>query len=277
MKHRLKGWISNYNHPHEQRILSLGQLSQTSELTVSRDYNLRSRSESRLRPLGHVIYNTPTPKTILSRIAAVCKTQCIDNPAAKQKKGKHWQPKWLNVEDRRKMSYLDSGNYSTSLIERQLFHLLLLLILPLLSIICSPDNKKHRRENPKQTAENRCLSVCVSAQRHVCVRTEEGGHTAGKRRECTVYVNHWGDDIQSEWWWQPLCLNGNTSFSVSPALCCSLALGQFVASWFKKKEKRRRQDDEKMKENKSCSSILKKTKYRIKTDKNERETDENCD
>ena len=72
--------------------------------------------------------------------------------------------------DRRRISYRDSGNYSTSSIGRQLSHLLLLLLLPpVASIICSPDNKKQQRENPKQTAENRHLTVCICDRRGTCV------------------------------------------------------------------------------------------------------------
>lgn len=81
------------------------------------------------------------------------------------------------------------------------------------------------------------VSVCMNAEEHVCEDT--GGRT---HSECTVYVNHWGDDIQSERWWQPLCLNGNTSFFVSPAPCCSVAPGQF------KKDRRRRQEGKKKNE-----------------------------
>lgn len=71
--------------------------------------------------------------------------------------------------DRRRISYRDSGNYSTSSIGRQLSHLLLLLLPPVPSIICSPDNKKQQRENPKQTAENRHLTVCICDRRGTCV------------------------------------------------------------------------------------------------------------
>lgn len=87
------------------------------------------------------------------------------------------------------MSYLDLGNYSTSLTEIQMFHLLLLIIiLPLLSIICSSDNKKHRRENPKQTAENRCLRVCLRERREtrVCEDRGERTHSGKEMREYSV-------------------------------------------------------------------------------------------
>lgn len=110
----------------------------------------------------------------LPKLQSNTHTLCMCNQASTQKKMQVMNTKVAKCGaqtqiDRRRISYRDSGNYSTSSIGRQLSHLLLLLLPPVPSIICSPDNKKQQRENPKQTAENRHLTVCICDRRGTCV------------------------------------------------------------------------------------------------------------
>ncbi len=129
-----------------------------------RDYNLSSRFESRSWPPSYLIPTTHPTKRRTHTHACTFRRRIIWHPDRNEMltlKNKVAKYRAQTQTDKRRISYLDSGNYSTSSTRRQLSHLL----LPLPSVIRSPDNKKQQRENPKQTAENRHLTVCLCEHR----------------------------------------------------------------------------------------------------------------
>lgn len=140
-----------------------------------------------------------------------------------------------------RVSYLDSGNYSTSRTVRQpshLLHCLHLLLLPSAPTV----TKTHRRESPKQTAEARRLTVraCGCRGTHTCGTVEEGERqtTTERRWESIVGANHWGDAMQGEQWWEPLGFSRNP-YSPSLFICAAHSLCCFTASRFRKKKKKK--------------------------------------
>lgn len=185
-----------------------------------REYKLSSRFESRSRPPGHII-PAIRPKT---------------NPLTHNRQRK----KKLNVElkhkYRQKADYLPPPRKLLHIINRDSSLTSSSSSSSLSTLSSAPPITKTNVEKTKEQRITTWLTACVWAQRDTCV--DRGGRPSHSEEEteCTVYLNHWGDDIQGERWWQPLCLNGNPSFTVSLSLCCSRTLSQFMAAWFKEEE-----------------------------------------